>query len=182
MLRGPDERSRPLRVLFLCTANSARSQIAEALLKHKGGDRFLAASAGLVPAARVHPAAVTALAAIHIDWSEARPKGLDAVSADEWDFIITTCDRSRESCPRFPGQPVYAHWGVPDPAVVEGAEQGKAFSDTVNLLAWRIDLMLALRRGLLERDAAEARLQRIGLTHPDSGGSRSPPETRQITG
>ena len=171
MLPRPEQLPRPIRVLFLCTSNSARSQIAEAVLTHKGRDHFRVASAGIAPAARIHPAAIAALAEIHIDWSHARPKGVDAVTGELWDFIITTCDRSRESCPSFPGQPVYAHWGVPDPAAVEGAQQGKAFTNTVGLLAWQLDLMLALRPELLEQAAAEARLKQIGLAHPDASAS-----------
>jgi protein-tyrosine-phosphatase len=134
-------------VLFLCTGNSARSQIAEALLLRKGGGRFRVASAGVHPAGEVHPEAVTALAEIGIDWSGRTPKGLDAVSRDEWDVIITTCDKIRETCPSFPGQPIYAHWNVPDPVQAAPELRRRAFADVVQLLAWRIDLMLMARRG-----------------------------------
>ena len=155
----------PLRVLFLCTANSARSQIAEALLARKGGDRFRVASAGAEPASAVHPRAVAVLAEVGIDWSGRHPKGVDAVADETWDLIITTCDRAREVCPAFAGRPTYAHWGVPDPAEA-GRGRPDAFRDTLQLLAWRIDLMLALRPELLDRLADEQRLNAIGRVNP----------------
>ena len=105
----------PIRVLFLCTGNSARSQIAEALLAKKGGSRFKVASAGTSPADAVRPGAFKALARIGIDWSHARPKHLERVETQPWDLVITLCDRARESCPTFAGRPVTAHWGIPDP-------------------------------------------------------------------
>ena len=157
---------KPLRVLFLCTANSARSQIAEALLTRKGGDRFLVASAGTSPARQVHPEAIAALAKIGIDWSSRRPKPIEAVAGERWDLIITTCDSLRETCPTFPGTPIYAHWGVADPALAVDRRREAAFQETLNLLAWRIDLMLALRPELLDRAAAEHRLRGIGATSP----------------
>ena len=106
----------PLRVLFLCTRNSARSQIAEALLARKGREQFVVASAGTDPARTVHPFAVAALREYAIDWSHATPQGLEEVADREWDLIITVCDRARENCPTFPGRPVFAHWGMEDPA------------------------------------------------------------------
>lgn len=106
----------PVRVLFLCTGNSARSQIAEALLARKGGERFVVASAGTSPAAAIHPEALAALHARGIDWSAAKPKGLDHVVNEPWDMVITLCDRAVESCPNLPNHPVTAHWGIPDPA------------------------------------------------------------------
>jgi protein-tyrosine-phosphatase len=103
--------SHPLRVLFLCTQNSARSQIAEALLQRKGRGRFEVASAGTDPAPRVHPLAVEVLNAHEIAWSDKRPKPVSAVPGEPWDFVITVCDKARETCPTFPGQPIFAHWG-----------------------------------------------------------------------
>lgn len=105
----------PLRVLFLCTQNSARSQIAEALLARKGHERFVVASAGTHPARSVHPFTVAALREYAIDWSHATPRGLEEVGDREWDLIITVCDRARENCPTFPGRPVFAHWGMGRP-------------------------------------------------------------------
>lgn len=106
-----------IRVLFLCTANSARSQTAEALLCRKGGSRFVVGSAGTSPADVVRAGALKALAKIGIDWSHARPKHLDRVVSESWDLVITLCDRVRETCPSFAGRPVTAHWGIPDPAL-----------------------------------------------------------------
>jgi protein-tyrosine-phosphatase len=154
----------PIRVLFLCTQNSARSQIAEALLGRKGGARFSVASAGVQPARTVHPEAIAALARAGIDWSAARPKDVSVFEDVEWDMIITTCDRIREHCPSFPGQPIYAHWGVPDP--VEAERGAAAFDETVALLAWRLDLMLALPPASLQDAAAAARLRRIASRTP----------------
>jgi len=139
-------------VLFLSPSNAARSQIAEALLSQKGGDRFTVASAGASPASRIHPRAVRALASARIDWSSRRPKGLDAVVDLDWDFIIATCEPTREPCPVLPDQPLYARWGVPNPAdAPAGSSEEDAFVKTVHLLAWRIDLMLAVRPEVLER-------------------------------
>lgn len=159
----------PIRVLFLCTANSARSQIAEALLKHKGGDRFVVASAGTQPPSGVRREAVAALREVGIDWSDARPKSLDAVQEWSWDMIITLCDRALENCPRFPNRPVTAHWGIPDPSFIRDAtRRAAAFHDTVALLVWRIDLMLALRPDLFEKLVLEERLKAIGAQTPPS--------------
>jgi protein-tyrosine-phosphatase len=156
--------STPLRVLILCTGNSARSQIAEALLATKGAGRFVAASAGSRPAARVNPFAVAVLAEAGIDWRGRTPRGMDGLEAEPWDFVITVCDRARESCPYFPGQPVLAHWGMPDPAEVEGSDDVKlaAFRDTLITLRRRIDLLLALPVEKLERLALERRVRDIG--------------------
>ena len=162
------EASLPIRVLFLCTANSARSQIAEALLTKKGGARFVVASAGSHPANAVRPEAIEALAEIGIDWSRRRPKSLDAVMDQPWDLLITLCDRMHESCPTLPSRPVYAHWGVADPgAVIDVARRAVAFLDAVALIAWRLDLMLALRPEALDRLVLSERLRAIGLEHPE---------------
>lgn len=134
----------PLRVLFVCTENAGRSQIAEALLQHKGGDAFHVASAGSHPARRVHALAVDVLREQGIDWSRHAPKGFDVVVDKTWDLIITLCDRAREQCPAFPGQPVYAHWGMPDPAAIGGddAAQRQAFHDALMHLRQRIDYLM----------------------------------------
>ncbi|MBA3658971.1 MAG: arsenate reductase ArsC, partial [Gemmatimonadales bacterium] len=143
-------------MLFLCTQNSARSQMAEALLQWKGRGRFVAASAGAVPADAVHPTALGVLAAHGYEW-RGRPKGLADVGQERWDFVITLCDRARETCPNLPGQPVYAHWGLPDPAAVEGDEAARvqAFEQAFLYLGRRIDLMLALPLERLKRAAAQ---------------------------
>lgn len=154
----------PLRILILCTGNSARSQIAEALFGTKGRGRFVAASAGTRPAPRVNPFAVAALAEAGINWSERAPRGMDGLDQEPWDFVITVCDHAKESCPIFPGQPVLAHWGMPDPAEVEGSDALKraAFRDTLLTLSRRIDLLMALPVEKLERLALERRVKEIG--------------------
>ena len=107
----------PVRVLFLCTQNSARSQMAEALLNERGGGRFEAGSAGTAPAPRVNPYAVQELKRRGIEWQTRRPKALEEVADEPWDIAITVCDHARETCPILPGR-VSAHWGVFDPASV----------------------------------------------------------------
>src|ERR1044071_4713006 len=106
----------PLRVLILCTGNSARRQMAEAILNQRGRGRFIAESAGSQPAARVNPYAVEALREAGIDWGGHQPRGLDDLTPLSWDIVITVCDRAKEACPIFPGQPVIAHWGMEAPA------------------------------------------------------------------
>ena len=133
------------RVLFLCTANSARSQMAEALLNAKAQGRFIAASAGTAPADSVHPQLLVALRAVGIDWTGHRPKGLEAIASEQWDAVITTCDKARESCPTFPGRPVYAHWNIVDPAAADPYEVERAFTTALQSIARRIDFMLAVR-------------------------------------
>jgi len=161
-----------LSVLFLCTGNSARSQLAEALLATRGKGRFRVGSAGVHPATRVNPYAVEILREYGIDWSGRVPKTIDEVIDQPWDFVITVCDRAKESCPVFPGHPAFAHWGMPDPAEVEGDELAKrtAFRNTAVTLARRIDLLLALPFESLERRARDERVRRIGETH---GGDKA---------
>lgn len=152
-----------LSVLFLCTGNSARSQIAEALLTARGKGRFRAGSAGVRPAAVVNPHAVNILRQHGIDWSGRAPKAIDEILTERWDFVITVCDNAKESCPNLPGHPVFAHWGMPDPAQVDGDEASRreAFRLSAALLARRIDLLLALPLETLERHAQEERLRVI---------------------
>ena len=152
------------RVLFLCTGNSARSQIAEAVLNRKGRGRFLAESAGSSPAPRVNPYAVEVLRNGGIEWQGHPPRGLTGLDRVQWDFVITVCDRAREACPVFPGQPILAHWGMPDPAAVEGDQTVRraAFVDTLTLISRRIDLLLSLPIEKLDRLAVEARVRAIG--------------------
>jgi arsenate reductase len=163
------ESGKAMRVLFLCTGNSARSQIAETVLNRKGRGRFVAESAGSQPAARVNPHAIDVLERHGYFWTGGRPRSVDQVLDGDWDFVITVCDRAREACPIFPGQPVVAHWGMPDPAAVEGAEEEKrrAFDDTLVLVSRRIDLLLALPVEKLSRLALEQRMQAIGSTGVD---------------
>ena len=164
--------SHPMRVLFLCTGNSARSQMAEALMNEKAQGRFVAESAGSQPAARVNPFAVQALRDIGIEWSARAPRNVDGLVDQHWDFVITVCDKAKEACPILPGHPVHAHWGMEDPADVEGsdAEKTRAFTAARVLLARRIDLMLALPVEKLQRVSLERRLGEIAAeTQPAPG-------------
>ncbi|MEP7088066.1 MAG: arsenic resistance N-acetyltransferase ArsN2 [Gemmatimonadota bacterium] len=167
---------RALSVLFLCTGNSARSQIAEALLSTRGKGRFRVGSAGVRPAPAVNPFALEALRERGIDWTGHAPKTIDAIEHEHWDFVITVCDNAKESCPIFPGQPVFAHWGMHDPAEVSGEdfEKREAFRLTTLLLARRIDLLLALPLETLERRAQETRLGAIGAPRTEAQDAAKP--------
>ena len=138
------------RVLFVCTGNSARSQMAEALLNQKGKGRVHAESAGSRPAPAVNPLALATLREFGVPWSGHGPRGVGGLEREPWDFVITVCDRAKESCPIFPGRPALAHWSVPDPAEVAGDEARRAaFRATFLDLSRRIDLLLVT----LERTA-----------------------------
>ena len=110
-----------MRVLILCTGNSARSQMAEGLLRHEGGDRFEVFSAGTMPSV-VRPEAISVMKEIGIDISGHRSKSVDEFSGEQLDYVITVCDNANESCPVFPGNTKRLHWSFEDPAVVEGSE------------------------------------------------------------
>ena len=154
----------PIRVLILCTGNSARSQMAEALLNRKAAGRFIAESAGSQPAARVNPFAVEVLREVGIEWQGRRPRGIDSLEFENWDIVITVCDNAREACPIFPGHPVLAHWGMEDPADVVGDDETKrrAFRDALRLMSRRIDRLLALPVEKLQDRALQERLRAIG--------------------
>jgi arsenate reductase (thioredoxin) len=111
-----------VRVLILCTGNSARSQMAEGLLRHDGGNRFEVSSAGTHPT-RVRPEAIAAMGEIGIDISGHRSKSVDEFAGQEFDFVITVCDNARESCPMFPAKTQRIHWSIDDPAAVTGSEE-----------------------------------------------------------
>lgn len=113
--------SDPKRVLFLCTGNSARSQMAEGLLRHTAGDRFVVASAGVAPT-RVRPEAIQVMREIGIDISHQHSKSVDDFLGREFDYVITVCDNANEQCPVFPGNTNRIHWSFDDPAAVEGDE------------------------------------------------------------
>ena len=136
---NPPMSDQPLRVLFVCTGNSARSQIAEALLKQIGGLDFAVQSAGTQPKG-VNPFAIQVLANAGIDWSTARSKSVNEFVAQPFDYVITVCDRARQSCPVFPGSYNSLHWGLDDPAEVAGtdAEKLAAFQRTYMELVQRI--------------------------------------------
>ena len=156
--------SGPFRVLFLCTGNSARSQIAEALLHHYGAGRFEAESAGTEPAARVNPGAVEALAGAGIEWHGHAPQSVDGLERRPWDLVVTVCDDAKESCPIFPAGPAVAHWGMPDPAAAEGdaATKRAAFLDTLEVLRRRIEALVKLRVEELARPVLQDRVREIG--------------------
>ena len=128
-----------VRVLFLCTGNSSRSQMAEALLRRRTGGRVTARSAGSRPKP-IHPAAVAAMAAHDVDLSAARPKHVDEFTGQRFDYVITVCDRVREVCPEFPGQPAAVHWSIPDPAADPDGQP--AFDRVAAELVERIEFLL----------------------------------------
>jgi ArsR family transcriptional regulator, arsenate/arsenite/antimonite-responsive transcriptional repressor / arsenate reductase (thioredoxin) len=134
----------PARLLFLCTHNSARSQMAEGIVRHLGGEHVVAFSAGSQPA-EVHPDAVQAMAAIGIDISQQQSKHLDTFAGQSFDYIITVCDRVREVCPIFPNDPEQIHWSFADPAVIEDASaRERAFQQTAQQLVTRTRHLLTL--------------------------------------
>ena len=142
---GESQTTSPIRVLFLCTHNSARSQLVEGILRAQGGGKVEAFSAGSEPG-RVHPLAIRAAAALGIDISRQQSKHLDIFAGQDFDFIITVCDKVRESCPVFPGDPRQIHWSFPDPASVKGTEdeQFQAFLQTARELTTRINFLLLM--------------------------------------
>jgi protein-tyrosine-phosphatase len=127
------------RVLFLCSGNSSRSQMAEALLRRRSGGQVAAFSAGSRPKP-IHPSAVAAMGELGIDLSAARPKHLDEFTGQSFDHVITVCDRVREVCPEFPGRPATAHWSIPDPAA--DPEGRPAFDRVAAEIAERADFLL----------------------------------------
>ena len=155
-------------VLFLCTGNSARSILGEAILNNKGGPNFSAYSAGSFPKGAVHPAALKQLELSHLPTAGLRSKSWDEFAkpgAPNLDFVFTVCDNAaREACPIWPGQPITAHWGVPDPAAVTGApeEIERAFRDAFMTLDRRISLFLSLPFASLEKLAIKKEVDRIG--------------------
>jgi len=153
------------KVLFLCTGNSARSILAEYLLRRIGHGRFEVYSAGTQPAGKVNPLALRVLKELyHVDASGARSKSTDEFQKMNFDFVITVCDNARESCPVWPGQPIIAHWGVPDPALATGneSERFRVFSQTALVLSRRIDLFCALPVDKLDRLKLEQLTRDIG--------------------
>jgi protein-tyrosine-phosphatase len=151
------------RVLFQCTGNSARSQIAQALLTHLGGDRFEAASAGTAPASRVNRGALDTLAEARIPWRGEMPRSVVGLEREPWDLVVTVCDDARESCPVFRAGPIKVHWGLPDPASVEeAAARRRAFSETLRVLRSRVAALVALPVEELSRVDLEARIGAIG--------------------
>lgn len=160
--------TRPFNVLFLCTGNSARSILSEAILNREGEGRFQAYSAGSFPKGEVHPAALALLGELGYATEGYRSKSWDEFAEPEappLDFIFTVCDNAAgETCPIWPGKPVTAHWGVEDPAVVEGDGQREAFWQAYVALKRRIDLLLALPLVSFDKLSLAEQLNSIGKT------------------
>jgi protein-tyrosine-phosphatase len=162
---------RPYNVLFLCTGNSCRSIMAEAIMNREGGGRFKAYSAGSFPTGQVNPHALALLKKFNHPASAFRSKSWDEFSretnpdAPELDFVFTVCDDAAgEVCPYWPGQPMTAHWGMPDPAKATGsdAEIGLAFADTYRMLNNRISIFMSLPFAKLDKLSLQKRLDDIG--------------------
>jgi arsenate reductase len=165
---------RTYNVLFLCTGNSARSIFGEALLNRLGQGRFTAYSAGSHPAGRVNPHALDLLDRLEYPTAGLRSKSWEEFSGSDtpqMDFIFTVCDdAARETCPVWPGHPITAHWGVPDPAAVKGseAETGLAFADAYRMLNNRIKLFINLPLASLDELSLRSRLAEVGRTLSES--------------
>lgn len=157
-------------VLILCTGNSARSILGEAVFNHQGGGKFVAYSAGSRPAGQPNPFAIDLLRREGIDTAFARSKSWDEFAlpdAPKMDFVITVCDNAAaEECPYWPGAPVSAHWGLPDPAAVTGsdAEKALAFAETYRALTRRVQAFAALPIATLDALALKKELTQIGKT------------------
>jgi arsenate reductase len=158
----------PYNVLFLCTGNSARSIMAEAIMNEKGRPNFVAYSAGSHPAGKVRPEALGELEAAHLPTAGLRSKSWDEFAraeAPRLDFVFTVCDNAaNEVCPVWPGQPMTAHWGVPDPAAAQGTKEQvqQAFREAFFLLERRISLFLALPLTTLSRMSLKKEIDNIG--------------------
>jgi protein-tyrosine-phosphatase len=160
----------PYNVLFLCTGNSARSIMAEVILNRAGQGRFRAFSAGSQPKGRVHPYALDLLRKLNFDVSGLRSKSwleFSTSDAPKLDFVFTVCDNAAaEACPVWPGQPMTAHWGVPDPAAATGkdAEVRVAFADAFRMLSNRINIFVSLPMRSLDALSLQRQLDAIGKT------------------
>ena len=161
-------------VLFLCTGNSARSILAECILNREGKGRFRAFSAGSHPKGQVHPFAIELLKKLNHPTAGLRSKSWDEFAgpdAPHLDFVFTVCDNAaNEVCPAWPGQPITAHWGLPDPAAAEGseAERHLAFAETYRMLSNRISLFVSLPIRSLDRLTLQRRVEEIGRPLPQS--------------
>jgi protein-tyrosine-phosphatase len=171
--------SRPYNVLFLCTGNSARSILAEAILQRFGAGKFVAYSAGSHPKGEVNPHAITLLKRFNYKTDGFRSKSWDEFArsdAPALDFVFTVCDNAAgEVCPIWPGQPMSAHWGVPDPAAVEGseAEIAAAFADAYGRLQNRITIFVNLPMASLDRLSLQKRLDAIGAAKDDTADEKA---------
>jgi protein-tyrosine-phosphatase len=171
MTTTEDGTHRPFNVLFLCTGNSARSVLSEAILNAEGHGKFRAYSAGSFPSGEVNPFAIALLDKLGMPTEGLRSKSWDEFSgkdAPQMDFVFTVCDNAAgEVCPIWPGHPMTAHWGVPDPAAVEGSNDGKmrAFREAFRQLSNRIRLFVNLPLEKLDKLAIRHELDMIGKTH-----------------
>ena len=169
----------PYNVLFLCTANSARSIMGEAILNRAGQGRFRAFSAGSHPMGRVHPYAIDLLRKLNYDVAGVRSKSwaeFEAADAPQLDFVFTVCDdAAAETCPVWPGQPMTAHWGIPDPAAASGneAEVRLAFADALRMLTNRINIFVSLPLKSLDQLTLQKRLEGIGKIKDEDAGDSS---------
>lgn len=165
----------PYNVLFLCTGNSARSIMGEALMRHWGRDRFRAFSAGSHPKGEVHPMALEILRRYRMSTDNLRSKSWNEFAepgAPPLHFVFTVCDRAaKEVCPLWPGQPMTAHWGIEDPAAVEGAEEVRlrAFNKAFRELDARVKIFSSLRLELLDRIALKRELDSLGRSRASRG-------------
>ena len=170
----------PFNVLFLCTGNSARSIVAEAILNKAGQGRFVAYSAGSQPKGQVHPHALTLLRDLGYDTARLRSKSWSEFArpgAPKLDFVFTVCDNAAgEVCPVWPGQPMTAHWGVPDPAEAKGtaAEIALAFKDVYRMLHRRIEVFVALPIRSLDQLSLQAKLKEIGRMEGATAAANEP--------
>jgi arsenate reductase len=168
---------RRFNVLFLCTGNSARSILGEAIVNSMKDDRFAGFSAGSQPRGKVHPLALDLLRQMHLPTDSLRSKSWDEFAiegAPAMDFIFTVCDDAAgEACPIWPGQPMTAHWGIPDPATVAGSEveRRRAFRQTFAVLENRIKLFASLPLGSLDRLSLQNRLDAIGAKPPGTAAA-----------
>jgi protein-tyrosine-phosphatase len=160
--------AKPLNVLFLCTGNSARSIMAESILNRLGWGKFQGFSAGSHPTGKVNPLTMNLLSKTNYDVSKLRSKSWDdfaAPGAPKLDFVFTVCDdAANEVCPIWPGQPMTAHWGLPDPAKAEGTQAARnyAFADTMRMLTHRIGILVNLPLDKLSKLSLQKQLDEIG--------------------
>jgi arsenate reductase len=173
------DQPRVLNVLFLCTGNSARSIIGEAIMNREGRGRFCAFSAGSHPKGEVNPNTIRLLQSLHYKTDEFRSKSWDEFArpgAPQLDFVFTVCDdAAAEVCPIWPGQPITAHWGMPDPAEATGSppEIALAFSDAYRMMNNRITLFMNLPIASLDRMSLQRRLEAIGQRREAAADQRA---------
>ena len=152
------------KVLFLCIRNASRSQMAKAILNSKAGDRFIAYSAGSRPSEIINPYTIKVMNEVGVDISDTKPENIEKYIHEDFDFVITLCDKMKEECPIFPGNPITAHWGMDDPDVFVGNEENKlkTFKKTRNEISNRIELFINLTAKKLDRLSLQKGTREIG--------------------